>query len=312
MNIYHELVPQKMGTSVALGCFDGVHIGHRKVLVAALEGEKKGLCPAVFTFSSDGAARVKESPAIMTEEQKASRFQELGFSALYSVPFSSVREMEPEYFVSRVLKESLSAKRVCCGFNYRFGRDGKGDVKLLSQLCGKYSIELSVAPQVLWKGQTVSSSRIRQAISRGDMREALELLGRPFEIDFPVIKGNQIGRTLGTPTMNQALPPHFILPQFGVYATLVKIDGREYHGVTNVGVKPTVGAQAPLSETWIPGYQGNLYGEKIPVFFLSFLRPEVKFESLELLRRQILEDGERAEEILKNFQKGKKSFDSPC
>lgn len=303
MELYNKLCRQEKETSVALGCFDGIHLGHAGVLRCALQGKEKGLLPAVFTFTMGAGAKasVKNAPEIMTMEQKSHQLEKMGFGAFYSIDFASVRSMEPEQFVSEVLKKQLRAKRVCCGFNYRFGKHGRGDTAMLSALCAKLGIETCVIPAILDAGAPVSSTRIRRAIAQGDMPTASRLLGRPFLIDFPVVRGNQIGRVLGTPTINQPFPPNFILPRFGVYASAIVLNKKEYHGVTNVGVKPTVGSAVPLAETWISAYEGDLYDKQVPVYLLEFLRDEKKFASLEQLKQQILQDGKNAEAILRNF-----------
>lgn len=143
-------------------------------------------------------------------------------------------------------------------------------------------------------GLPVSASRIRRFIEQGEVQQAARMLGRPFTIDFPVVGGQKLGRLLGTPTINQPLPPHFIRPKFGVYAASVEVDGRVTHGVTNVGIRPTVGADAPLAETWIADFSGDLYGRPVPVSLVKFLRSETKFESIEALQKQILKDAAAA------------------
>ena len=143
----------------------------------------------------------------------------------------------------------------------------------------------------------MSSTRIRTYLIEGKVQQARRLLGRPFGYDFAVQHGRQLGRTWGTPTINQPFPPGYILPKFGVYASLVEIDGKKYYGVTNIGIKPSVGSDCVLSETWIPEYTGNLYGKKIPVFLLGFIRPERKFDNLEDLKDEILQNGILAKKI---------------
>ena len=300
MQRYTKMVPQRYNTAVALGCFDGVHLGHAQVLKSALQGRRRALSPAVFTFAfGDGdCASAKRAKQLMSQSMKEKILCRMGFDSVYAVDFASIRDMEPEIFVEKVLFRTLHAKEVFCGFNYHFGRGGKGDTMLLRSLCATYGIRAQVSPAVLVGAAPVSSTRIRTAVAQGDMSEAQTLLGRPFAVDFRVVQGNRIGRLLGTPTINQPFPPSFILPRFGVYGSAVTIGERRYHGVTNVGVKPTVGSDVPLAETWIAGFHGDLYGKQVVVELLGFLRQEQKFENLEALKKQICLDAENAKEML--------------
>lgn len=303
MQIFSSLCEAPAPVSVALGCFDGLHIGHRSVLCEALESGSGGLLPAVFTFGSQENAMtpVKPVPELMSSRMREQLLEQMGFSLLWRVDFDAVRNIRPQDFVCDVLCARLWAKKICCGYNYRFGFGGKGDAALLQKLGEECGAEVVVLPPVQRQGSPVSSSRIRAAVSEGCAEEAAAMLGRPFTIDFPVVHGRQLGRVLGTPTINQPFPAGFVLPRFGVYASCVQVDGRRLHAVTNVGVKPTVGSEAPLAETYIADFSGNLYGKRIPVSLLKFLRPEQKFDSLERLKDQILSDAARSAEILRRY-----------
>ncbi len=283
--------------AVALGIFDGVHLGHRAVISKAtgLETPEGPLRAAVFTFSQPPWALPKDSAWELTSAaQKTQVLESLGVEELILADFEQIRDMTPETFVAEVLDAALHAKRVCCGFNYRFGKGGAGDAALLARLCAERGIETVTVPSVEVDGRPVSASRIRRLIETGDVQEAARLLGRPFTLDFTVVGGQKLGRLLGTPTINQPLPPHFVRPRFGVYASSVEVEGRVTHGVTNIGVRPTVGADAPLAETWIADFSGDLYGKDVPVSLVKFLRPEQKFDSVEDLQKQILRDGREA------------------
>lgn len=275
--------------AIALGIFDGVHIGHRAVISRAVGME--GTSPAVFTFSQPPWELPKDNAyELLSMENRIIAMESLGVAEMFEADFEQIREMTPEEFVRIVLHEILNARRVCCGFNYRFGKNCAGDAALLTQLCGQYGIETIVIGAILVDGEPVSASRIRRHIEQGEVQDAARLLGRPFTINFEVVGGQHLGRLLGTPTINQPLPDHFVRPRFGVYASSVEVDGKVTHGVTNVGVRPTVGAPAPLAETWIPTFSGNLYGKKVPVSLISFIRPEVKFDNIEELQKQIIRD----------------------
>ena len=196
-----------------------------------------------------------------------------------------------------MLFETCAARRLCCGEDFRFGRGARGDTALLQTLCDRRGVELTVVPPVKEGGEKVSSTRIRAAVEAGDISLANRLLGRPFGFSLEVIHGNHIGTGLGTPTINQAIPEGFVLPRFGVYASWCRVGGEYFYGVTNVGVKPTVGSDRVLAETWMPEFQGDLYGKRVRVFLLEFLRPEKKFGSLEELKAAIQTNGEQAKEV---------------
>ena len=282
-------------SSLALGAFDGLHRGHMAVIRRACapgEGGRR-LQPAVFTFSRSPAG----NSAVLTGRDKERLLEDAGVEVLYSLEFSQVKDWEAEAFVEQVLFETCAAQRLCCGEDFRFGRGARGDTALLQPLCARRGVELTVVPPVKEGGEKVSSTRIRAAVEAGDISLANRLLGRPFGFSLEVIHGNHIGTGLGTPTINQAIPEGFVLPRFGVYASWCRVGGEYFYGVTNVGVKPTVGSDRVLAETWMPEFQGDLYGKRVRVFLLEFLRPEKKFGSLEELKAAIQTNGEQAKEV---------------
>lgn len=275
--------------AVALGIFDGMHMGHRAVISRVVGAEDTR--SAVFTFQQPPWALPKDQAwELQSEDAKAAAFSTLGVEEVFRADFEAIRGLSPEAFVRTILHELLDARVVSCGFNYRFGKDGAGDAAQLADLCAQYGIRVITVPPVTVDGEPVSASRIRRAIEEGDIPLAARLLGHSFTLDFAVVGGQKLGRLLGTPTINQPLPPHFVRPRFGVYASSVEVDGRVTHGVTNIGVRPTVGASAPLAETWIPGFSGDLYGQKVPVSLVAFVRPETQFDNVEELQRQIFRD----------------------
>ncbi len=307
MKIYHDLTPSAGDSAVALGNFDGLHLGHRKVILSAVAAKQQGLAPTVFTFEANPLTDLGGSAGgeIITNEQKIGLLEEFGVEQLYIVKFAAVRDLSPEEFVSDILVRVCRAKEVCCGFNFTFGRGGRADSQTLAGLCAKRGIRAQVTGAVLFDGEPVSSTRIRGLIANGDVDEAAKLLGRPYGYGSAVEHGRHIGRELGTPTLNQAIPKDFVLPRFGVYASKVFFRGEEQVGVTNVGIKPTVGSPCALAETWMPDYHGpDLYGETVRVDLMKFLRPEVRFAGLPELKAAILMDGEQAKQFfLKNGPK---------
>lgn len=302
MKCYQDLQTPKGELAAALGSFDGLHLGHRQVIGNTISAP--GLRPAVITFQQNPSVSLQKKPVplLTTNEQKLALLEEMGVEVVYLLPFDRIRDMEPEDFVE-ALYRVCRVRALSCGFNFRFGKNGRGDAGLLKELCRKKGIELSVTPPVSVAGETVSSTRIRACLEQGDVQQAGQLLGRPFGYDFEVTHGRQLGRTWGTPTINQPFPQGYVLPRFGVYASLVEVEGQKYYGVTNIGVKPTVGSDCALSETWIPEFSGDLYGKKVPVELLDFIRPERKFDSLDQLKNEILENGVLARKIAEREEK---------
>lgn len=287
-------------TAVALGAFDGLHIGHRAVIEKALQS---GFMPVVFTFWDNPAEALTGTCRYLTTvEEKLRVLESWGVRAVVMPDFKAVAGWEPERFL-KMLHTELCAGLVSCGADFSFGKKAAGNVALLSNFCEENGIELKITDAVLYKGERVSSTRIRNAMERGDMEDVTMMLGRPFSFEFEVVHGNHLGRTIGIPTINQTLPEKFILPRFGVYASAVHVEGNVYCGVTNVGVKPTVGSEKALSETWMPDFSGDLYGKTLRLELLGFIRDERKFPSLEALRSVIEENAVTAKEIYAQYMK---------
>jgi riboflavin kinase/FMN adenylyltransferase len=300
MKVYHDLTTSVQNTAVALGNFDGLHLGHQKVISSAVAQKAQGLSPTVLTFAANPLTDLggRAGGEIITQEQKIDLLGQLGVEQLYILNFAEVKDFTPEEFVNQILVRVCCAKTVCCGFNFTFGCGGRANSQTLSRLCAERGIHTQVAGAVLFDGEPVSSTRIRSLIANGDVDEAAELLGRPYGYHSEVQHGRRIGRTLGTPTLNQAIPKDFVLPLFGVYVSKVILNGHEYIGVTNVGINPTVGASCARAETWMPDYHGpDFYGETVQVNLIKFLRPEVRFSGLDELKTAILMDGEQAREF---------------
>ena len=298
-----EKLNSEKATAVALGAFDGLHVGHQAVIGAAVES---GYTPAVFTFEDDPSETLEHmAEYLLTHEDKYREMENLGVEVLWSVSFAKLRSMEAEDFFYKVLMEACGAKVLTCGGDFRFGRMARGNVKLLQKLCDENGMTLKVVDTVAVDGIEARSTAIRKAIREGEIELAAKLLGRPFYFTLPVTQGNRIGRTLGIPTINQVLPPHFIKPLFGVYAAIVHIDGKEHWGVCNIGVKPTIGTYDPLAETWIGDFSGDLYGRELKLELIGFIRPERKFTSLEELKGEILQNAETARKMAENYLKNR-------
>ncbi|MBR3025560.1 MAG: bifunctional riboflavin kinase/FAD synthetase [Oscillospiraceae bacterium] len=273
--------------------FDGVHIGHRAVFEMAESFDEHGAEAAVFTFDSEslGDKHGKSYRYVVPNSLKLDMIRQAGIKNICCADFSELRNYEAEEFVKVVLAGKMNAVKVVCGPDFRFGRGAAGNVDSLRKYGTKYGFEVSTVDPVVVDGNVVSSSRIRELLSEGDVKKANALLGYRYKIKRSVEDGNHIGRTIDFPTINQSFEEGQLIPAYGVYATSVVIDGKQYDGITNIGVKPTVEKECkPLAETHILGFSGDLYGKTLEVSFSDFLRPERKFDSLDALKNQIKTD----------------------
>ncbi|MGD9559126.1 MAG: riboflavin biosynthesis protein RibF [Oscillospiraceae bacterium] len=290
MKIYNQRKVPAQGirpTAVALGFFDGVHLGHRAVIEAARQqAEAQGLCLAVFTFSQPAGQPVK-GRQILTTEQKHELLAQLGVHYCFEPPFESFMHRTPAQFFSQTLVEEYRARALACGDDFFFGAKRAGNTALLKTLSAEAGIALSVVPTALYDGQPVSSTRIRAALAVGDIPAANAMLGRPYEINYPVRHGNRIGGRMGFPTINQVFPDAVQPPAFGVYITQTVVDGKGWPSATGYGTRPTVDDGAPTCETFIPGYEGDLYDKPIRVRFYKKIDTPKKFESLEALAQAV-------------------------
>ena len=287
-------------TAVALGLFDGVHRGHQAVIRAAADCAPE-LMPAVFTFRFDTRAVVtkKQFGTLLRPELKAKKLEENGIRFMLEPPFSTIMKMEPESFIQGILFNFMHAKAVFCGENFRFGKNAAGDTRLLRSACQKNGVRFEIVRPVLDDGVPVSSTRIRAALREGDVPLANRLLGSPYMTCGTVVHGRHMGHSLGFPTINQLFSPEDLIPRFGVYATIVEVDGKEYVGATDIGVKPTVGdGYAPAAETFILDFDGDLYGRNIVIRYYAFLRGEKRFDSLEELTKTVLDNAKQAKGLL--------------
>ncbi len=279
-------------SAVALGFFDGLHLGHIEVIKRALL--KDGLCSVVFTFNDKTSLPKfsgKKGHCIITHEQKTEIFGGLGVERVYAPDFGDVKDYTAREFVERILRDELNASFVVCGYDFRFGKGGEGNPETLKQLCSEYGMECEVVPAVAVDGVTVSSTAIREMITKGDIETANRFLGYELSYKLPVTQGSRIGRTIGFPTINQKIPDYMVKPKNGVYKSWTIVDGRTYRSITNIGVKPTVDYKGgAVMETHITGYDGNLYGQTVRVALREFIRDEKKFAGLEELKQQIEED----------------------
>lgn len=279
---------------LCLGNFDGVHFAHRTLLREAkkLLAEKlpNALC-GVFCFEKPSIDYFSPDPPkhLTTLEQKLQYFSDEGMDFAIIADFGTLKDLSPEEFVNAVLIEQCACKVAVCGYNYHFGKGGIGTYQTLQQLLSPDCV-IAVAP-IYKDGDTVSSTRIRELLKEGKIKEATALLTIPFSITAPVEHGKGLGRHLGTPTLNQIPPKEMLIPAHGVYLTRCKIDDKHFYGLTNVGIRPTVDIDAsPNLETHLFEFDGDLYEKELTVEFLDFIRPEQRFESTEALQKQIQQD----------------------
>lgn len=277
--------------AAALGNFDGVHIGHRALVSKAVDiAHSRGIMSAVITFSErPGKVLGKDnSSAITTLNERFSEFEALGVDVTYLFDFSEICELSAKEFVKDVLLNKLNVKHAVCGYNFRFGKNGVGNPEsLLDLMAGNATI---VKP-ILIGNTPVSSTLIRQSIENGELEFAAELLGRPFSVNFPVVHGKELGRTIGVPTVNQNFPNGHIVPASGVYISKITVDGHKYSGVSNVGRRPTVENTDTVNlETHIIGFSRLLYGMNLKIELFKKIRDEKKFSSVEELKNQIILD----------------------
>lgn len=274
--------------AIAIGNFDGVHIGHRALLDRLrTEAAALGLPTAVWCFATPPSAYLPGGavPQLITPEEKLARFAEAGIDYCILGDFAALRDYSPARFVREVLIDACRCRCIVCGFNFSFGARGQGTPDDLRTLFPHRTV---VVDAVSLDGQAVSSTAIRAAIAKGDIAHANAMLGRPWALTLPVLHGKALGRTIGIPTVNQRFPEGHILPAFGVYATRFCDGAREYPAVTNVGVRPTVDdGEAVTCETHILDFAADLYGRPVRIEFLDYLRPEQKFASLDALRAAI-------------------------
>lgn len=294
--------------ALALGNFDGVHKGHRAVVdTARAKGAGLPLAAAVFEPHPRQYFRPDDAPfRLQTNGQRAKAIAALGVEILYVIPFNAdVATMSDTQFVDEILVRRIGAGVVVIGFDFRFGHDRMGDTGSLARLGGTRfeTVVVDSVDDAPLEGK-ISSTAVRIALTKGDCATAERMLGRPWTIEGMVEQGHQRGRTIGMPTANVGLGA-YLRPCFGVYATLTDVgDGIWRPGVANCGVKPTVGAQpAPLLETHIFDFAGDLYGRMIETRLVRFLRPEQKFESFEALRDQIAQDARQARHLLDALEK---------
>lgn len=313
-------------TAIAIGKFDGVHVGHRRLLEEILGKKKDGLEACVFTFDVSPAVLFgfSDGKVLTSREEKRRIFEEMGIDVLVEFPMTlQTAAIEAEEFARKYLSGALCGRFIAAGEDLSFGRHGKGDAKLLCSLSEELAFDVKTIQKVEIDGTPVSSTYVRSLVEAGRMEEVTRFLGESYCIDGKVLHGRHLGHELGFPTINLLPSEDKLLPPFGVYASKVRVGGKLYPAITNIGLKPTVnearadatlprekpqaslgqestalpqanGVQKPTAhagvETHLFDYDGDLYGQEVQVYLHRFTRPEIKFESLDALKNQIAQD----------------------
>ncbi|MEQ8934881.1 MAG: bifunctional riboflavin kinase/FAD synthetase [Amphiplicatus sp.] len=292
------------GAVAAIGSFDGVHRGHQFLIAETAKIARAQNAPVGVVVFDPHPRRFFQPDAppflLTTPARRDSLLKEAGADVVYSVTFdAALSAMSPEGFVKDVLKGRLGLSGVVTGSEFRFGKGRAGDAQSLTRLAAAQSMSAHLVEPLADAQETdkIGSTAIRAAIENGDMRAAAAMLGHLWTVDGVVEKGRQLGRTIGFPTANLTLG-ELIEPRRGVYAVKAKTGGKTYDGVANFGRRPTVGESAPLLETYLFDFSGDLYGAPLDVAFVEFLRDEKKFDGLDALKAQIAKDSEEARRVL--------------
>ena len=285
---------------IALGFFDGVHLGHRALLNECRRmADELGCKAAAVTFESHPDALVfGNAPALLnTAQDRQLLLKAGGMDEVIVLPFDRAMMTMPWQSFFRLLVGKYQAAGLVCGHDYRFGSRGAGTPEILQAACAREGIPCTVIPEQKLEEITVSSTYIRTLVEAGDMERAAQFLGHPHCFTGMVVPGRHLGRTIGVPTANLCLPKDLVQPKRGVYACQALVDGVRYAAVTNVGCRPTVNGEYVTVEPWILDFEGDLYGRAITLEFYKFLRPERKFDSLEALRSEIRKNAEQTREF---------------
>ncbi|MBZ9687896.1 bifunctional riboflavin kinase/FAD synthetase [Clostridium estertheticum] len=288
----------KYPTYIALGSFDGLHLGHMYLINRTVELSKENNAKSMIcTFKNHPLSVINKEicpKLIMDNDTKLGLLENTGIDIVNLVNFDKeFMKITPEAFIKNMVK-FYNAKGIVVGFNYRFGYKNLGDVEMLQKYSSILGYKLYVCEAISVNNEVVSSSSIRHLIAEGDIIKANELLGRPHTITGEVIKGKQLGRTIGFPTVNLNYKKQYILPKGGVYYTLAEYDNNIYKAITNIGYNPTVEGGKLSVETYILNFDKQIYGEIVKIYFVNRIRDEVKFDTIEELRQQLIKDKEYA------------------
>jgi len=295
--------PKFKGGALSVGVFDGVHLGHQKVLARTAERARAlGAAPVVFTFHPHPMEILRPAvapPLIETFGQKLELMRRLGIQAVvWPEHVERILSMSPEDFLRRIVVGALDARVLVEGRDFRFGARRAGHADQLVSLAAAHGLEAEVVDDVVVDGERVSSTRIRSLLAEGRVADAARCLGRPYAYLGTVVEGHHRGQPLGYPTVNLSAP-RFLIPAEGVYAGWAEVHGRRYGAAVSVGRAPTFHAHEPVTvEAFLLDFEGELYGDQVTVEFVELLRPQEAFPNAEALKRQMADDCDRVREIL--------------
>src|SRR5436190_961377 len=301
MKIFHGIENANIAkpTVLTLGVFDGLHLGHQRIMQRVVDRAKAvKAVPTAITFDPHPRAVLHPEsapPLLQTLDQRLANFEVLGIKQAIVIPFTrEFADVPAEEFLSDIIRDRLHAKEVYLGKGFAFGKDRGGNIELLRAMSSQLGFVADEVDEVQLRGQRVSSSAIRELLAAGRVNLARRMLGRPYGVEGVIIRGNRRGHTIGFPTAN--LKPHNrVIPRFGVYATATLIDGTWRRSITNIGVRPTFeNTTEPSIETYIFDFDSELYGDALRVRFLHRIRDERKFNGIDELRAQIEKDTRRA------------------
>ena len=303
MNICKEEHQSERYTAITIGKFDGVHIGHGELLTELKKRKEEGMSTLVFTFSKSPQNYLNqtEEMSIFSKQEKLEYFHQISWvDEYYEVQVTKeFLGLSPEEFVVKYLLRKFKAKHIIVGEDFRFGCNKSGDVSLLKKMGEKYNFSVTSIKKIGRQEMEVSSTEIRLVLEQGDMERANEILGHPFYLMGNVQHGRRLATDLGFPTANVEYPKDKIQIPFGVYATRIEIEEKSFYGITNVGTKPTVTSEKKvISESYLFDFNEEIYEKRIKIYFYKFLRPEMKFETIEQLKLQIREDVKNAEDMV--------------
>ena len=281
-------------TAVAIGKFDGVHMGHRRLLEEIVEQKKNGLSACVFTFDPAPAVLfgLSDGKELTTREEKRYLFEHMGVDILIEFPLTvETAGIAPEEFVTEILLKRMNTRFLAAGSDLSFGKNGVGNAELLKRMGEEYDFRIQIIEKVLMDNVEISSTYIRSLVEKGQMQRAEAFLGMPYTICGKVAHGNALGRTIGFPTVNLIPPENKLLPPSGVYYSQVFWQGKKYKAISNVGYKPTVTDEKVMGvESYLYDFQEEIYEEEIEVRLLQFKRPEQHFADIEALKEQLQRD----------------------
>ncbi|MCW7502735.1 bifunctional riboflavin kinase/FAD synthetase [Leptospira paudalimensis] len=293
----------QLGSSLTLGNFDGIHVGHQTLLLRTVEKAKElGIPSVVVTYYPNPAVVLGKKPNfkyLSSEKEKEELIRGFGIDYLIVLDFTiSLSKMSAEEFLEKIMIQTLHAKHIVIGYNHFFGAERRGDFTLLDLHKSNYGYAVELREAVLKKDSKISSSLIRGFLDKGEMEEAKILLGRNYHISGTVVEGSKRGRTIGFPTANLQVPSDKLLPSVGVYACFVKFDGKDHKGMVNIGFNPTFDGLGLHVEVNIFDFDGNLYGKEIELEMVKKIREEQKFDGIDALKNQLNKDKDTSLSIL--------------